>query len=147
MMTTFEDDARAALAAKGVAERRLAQAAVCPPWRHAAFAAVMATLVISPLVAMPLRLGILVGALLAVALVVQSDRRRTGMFINGYRRGRTLLVTLPLLAANLGLYLLSIHASERGEMTTVVLLAGAAFLVSLAGSLVWQRVFVRELGA
>lgn len=146
-MTTYEEDARAALAAKGEAERRLAQASDCPPWRHAAFALVMAALVASPAVALPLRMAILVGVFVAIVLIVQSDRRRTGMFVSGYRRGRTLLVTLPLLAIDLGLYLFSVRAGLDGDEATVLLLAGAAFLVSLVGSVVWQRVFMRELGA
>jgi hypothetical protein len=144
---TLQDEARAALAAKGSAERQVASAMYCPPWRHAAFGAVMAALVASPAAILPLRLGILALALAAIAAIVQSDRRRMGMFVNGYRRGKTLFVSLALLAAILGLYLLAIRAAESGHTATPLLLGGAAFIVSVAGSIVWQRIFVHELGA
>ena len=146
-MTNLQDEARTALEAMGTAEQRLAAAAACPPWRHAAFGLVMAALVASPGVAMPTRLAVPAVAFFAVMAIVQSDRRRTGMFVNGYRRGKTLVLTLGLLVANLGLFLLGIRAGERGDIGMVLLLALAAFLISVAGSIVWQRIFVRELGA
>jgi hypothetical protein len=86
--------------------------------------------------------------LVAVALIVRSDRKRLGMFINGYRRGRTLYVTLPMLAINLALYAASFHvAREVGEAWPSLALAAIAFIVSLIGSILWQRVFRSELGA
>ena len=147
MTTNLHDEARTALDAMGASERKLAAAAACPPWRHAAFGLVMAALVAAPAVAMPLRLAVPALAFLAVLGIVQSDRRRTGMFVNGYRRGKTLFLTLGILVANLGLYLLSISAGLRGETGTVILLSVAAFLISVVGSVIWQRIFVRELGA
>ncbi|MFX4721701.1 hypothetical protein ABTB22_19965, partial [Acinetobacter baumannii] len=79
-------EAHAALAAKQAAERSIAQLSLCPPWRHAAFAGIMAALVVSPALPLQWRFADVALALLAVALVARSDRRRLGMFINGYRR-------------------------------------------------------------
>jgi hypothetical protein len=147
-MTDFEMEAQQALSAKGDIERQLASAAVCPPWRHVAFAALMAALVAAPALEMPLRMAALILILVAVALIVRSDRKRLGMFINGYRRGRTLYVTLPMLAINLALYAASFHfAREIGEAWPSLALAAIAFAVSLIGSILWQRVFRSELGA
>ena len=86
---TFEQEARAALDAKAAAERQLAKAADCPPWRHALFGIVMAGLVATPALPLPLRLGALALILIMIAVIVQMDRRRMGMFVNGYRRGKT----------------------------------------------------------
>ena len=148
MTGAFEYEARAALAAKGDAERQLAAAATCPPWRHALFGAVMATLVALPVVALPYRFVGLALVFVAIILIVRADRRRMGMFVNGYRRGKTLFVALPLAAIDVGLYLASVHQSENGGTAAVSLaLAAVAFLVSVIGSIVWQRVFVAELGA
>ena len=47
----------------------------------------------------PLRYVVMAAVLCAVALVVRWDRRRTGMFVNGYRAGRTRVVTVALLIA------------------------------------------------
>jgi len=147
-MTTIEQQAEEALAAKGDIERQLAKAATCPPWRHGIFAAMMAALVATPVLDFPFRMTALALILVCVGLIVQSDRKRLGMFINGYRRGRTRLVTFPMLVIDLLLYAASVYYAEQsGKATMSLALAAAAFLVSLAGSILWQRVFARELGA
>ena len=144
---TLQEEALAAIEAKQTAEKRLARAADCPPWRHGVFALLMAALVASTAIPLPLRFAALALILIGVAVIVQSDRRRTGIFVNGYRRGKTRLVTVALLAVLLPLYLYSARAGLAGDTTTALLLAAPTFVVSLIGSVVWQRVFVRELGA
>jgi hypothetical protein len=143
----LHEEARAAIEAKQAAEKRLAGAADCPPWRHVVFALLMAALVASSAIPLPLRLGALALILIGVAVIVQSDRRRTGMFINGYRRGKTRIVTFAMLVVILPLYAYSARAGLAGDTTTALLLAIPTFVVSLVFSVVWQRVFVRELGA
>jgi hypothetical protein len=134
--------------AKGAAEQDLARLALCPPWRHAAFAAVMATLVATPAVPIPLRYVAIALIFVAIALIVQSDRRRLGVFVNGYRRGKTRLVTFPMLALILLLYAASCYAAlDRGMPAISLALAAASFVIGYIGSVIWQRVFVRELGA
>ena len=144
---TLKEEARAALDAKGTAEQDLARAAVCPPWRHAAFGLVMGSLVATPALPLPLRLLALALILVGIGLIVRSDRRRMGMFINGYRRGKTLIVSHLMLGFTLALFAISIRASDAGDLVTPLLLGGAAFLVCVIGSVLWQRVFVSELGA
>jgi hypothetical protein len=148
MMTTFEEQARLALMAKGAAEQDLARLAACPPWRHAAFAAIMAALVATPAAPLSLRFVVLALIFVAIVLIVQSDRRRLGVFVNGYRRGKTRLVTFPILALILLLYAASCHfALDRGQPMVSLALAAASFVIGYIGSTIWQRVFVRELGA
>lgn len=147
MMTMIENEARAALAAKGDAERQLALAAACPPWRHVAFGAVMAVLVALPAVGPTLRIALLGCVVVAILLIVQSDRRRTGMFVNGYRQGKTRAIAFATLAVDLALYLASVFMADDGRVMAILALAAVAFAVSVAGSVWWQRVFVRELGA
>jgi hypothetical protein len=144
---TLQEEAQAALAAKGSAEQNLARAAVCPPWRHAVFGLVMGSLVATPALPLPLRLAAMVLILIGIGLIVRSDRRRMGMFVNGYRRGKTLIVSLAMLAIVLALYLFSARAGVSGDQVTPLLLGAAAFVVSVTGSIIWQRVFVAELGA
>ncbi len=148
MMTTIEEQARIALMAKGAAEQDLARLAVCPPWRHSVFAAIMATLVATPAAPLAVRFALLAVILLAIALIVQSDRRRLGVFVNGYRRGKTRLVAFPMLAVILSLYAASCwFGLDRGRPDVSLWLAAASFGVGYVGSVIWQRVFVRELGA
>jgi hypothetical protein len=144
-MTSIEE-ARAALDAKQGVEQRLADVTLCPPWRHAAFALVMAALVGQSGVPLAWRFVVLPLALLAIALIVQSDRRRLGIFINGYRRGRTRLVVFPLLAVVMALYAASFYFGVDRDRPALSLALGAlTFVVAYAGSVLWQRVFVREL--
>jgi hypothetical protein len=143
----LHQEAQAALEAKQAAEHRLASAADCPPWRHAVFALLMAALVATTALPLALRLGAAILILVCVAAIVQSDRRRMGIFVNGYRRGKTRIVTFALLAAILPLYVYSARAGLEGDTLIPLLLAGLTFVVSLIGSIAWQRVFVRELGA
>lgn len=145
-METLE--ARSALEAKRQAEAQIARAATCPPWRHAAFGLIMGGLVASPAAPLPLRMGLLAILLCLIALIVQSDRKRLGMFINGYRRGKTLFVTLPMLVIELSLYMVGIVRNAHGEDPVTPLLLGAvALVIGTLGSMLWQRVFVREMGA
>ena len=148
MTNNRKDEARSALDEMGIAERRLAAAAAdCPPWRHAVFGLVMAASVATPAVAMPARLAVPALVFFAVLMIFQSDRRRTGMFVNGYRRGKTLGLTLGLLVVIMGLLMLSIRAGERGDTGTVILLSVAGFVISVGASIAWQRIFLREMGA
>ncbi len=145
MQTT--DDARLALDAVGAAEHDLSRLAVCPPWRHAAFAGLMAVWVAAPAIAMPLRFGLFAVLLGVVAVIVRSDRRRLGVFINGYRRGKTRQVIFPMLLVLMTLFGASTYFGDlHHERLVSVALAVVAFPIAYYGSALWQRVFVRELG-
>jgi hypothetical protein len=70
------------------------------------------------------------------------------MFINGYRRGKTRLVIAGILLVWLPLYALSVYYALDLHNHVVPLLLGAVgFVVTAIGSVIWQRVFVREMGA
>ena len=144
---SLHQEAQAALEAKRAAEQQLISVADCPPWRHAVFALLMAGLVGTTALPLAPRLGAMALILFGVVAVVRSDRRRMGLFVNGYRRGKTRIVTFAMLALILPLYVYSARAGLEGDRQLPLLLAGLTFVISLVGSIVWQRVFVRELGA
>ena len=144
-MSIAKEEALLALAAKGEVERNLATLS-CPPIRHAAFAAVMAALVGTQ--ALPERIRVVAIALIlaSIYLIVQWDRRRLGVFINGYRMGKTRLVTFPMLGLIIGLSLASHYfAVTQKEPGISLALTVLAFIVGYLGSTLWQRVFVSEL--
>ena len=58
----------------------------------------------TPAFELPIRISILVALLALVPIIIHSDRKRMGMFINGYRRGKTKIVALTILAVELSLY-------------------------------------------
>ncbi|SNS86854.1 hypothetical protein [Sphingopyxis indica] len=140
-------EARAALDGIDDAQRALAlKATYCPPWRHVAFGTIMATLILGLGLGSPWQGLLLLGAMLAVVLLVADDRRRYGLFVNGYRKGATLPVTLALLGALLAAMFGEIHAREAGlSLATKFGIAGIAFVIAVAASVVWSRVYRREL--
>jgi hypothetical protein len=141
-------DALSALDAKRQAEAQLARAVHCPPWRHAVFGLMMGLLVASAAFEFPVRTAIIVLILCSIPAIVHSDRKRMGMFINGYRRGKTRIVAVGLLCVELSLYAIAVYYGlELHDQLIPLLLGVVAFVVGIAGSLIWQRVFVREMGA
>ena len=145
-MTDFEDQARAALAAKGDTQRQLAAAAVYPQWRHAIFGVMMGGLVLVPALPSGARIAMFAALLIAMPLIMRADRERSGMFINGYRRGKTLYVTFAMLALEMMLFAVSFHrAIVFDDRHTAFLLAPLAVAVGWIGSLIWQRVMIAEL--
>lgn len=140
-------EARAALDGIDEAQRALAlKATYCPPWRHVAFGAILGALVLGQGFGVRVMLPIFGAAMLAVVLLVTDDRRRYGLFVNGYRKGATLPVTLALLGAMLATMFGEIHAREAGlSLGTKFGIAGIAFVFAVAASVVWSRVYRREL--
>jgi len=145
-METFE--AQWALDAKHLAEAQMAKAATCPPWRHALFGLMMGGLVASPAFETTIRFAILAGLLCLIPMIIHSDRKRMGMFINGYRRGKTRIVAIGVLIVELSLYAVSVvRGFDHHDHVTPLLLGIAGVLIGTIGSVIWQRVFVREMGA
>ena len=143
-----QSEALSALAAKNAAEAQLARACNCPPWRHAIFGLLMGGLIASPAFDTPIRTAILVVILCCIPVIIHFDRKRMGMFINGYRRGKTRLVAVGVLAVELSMYFVAVYYGMALHNPLVPLLLGVAGVpVGIAGSLLWQRVFVRELTA
>lgn len=140
-------EARAALDSMAEAQRELARSGPkYPLWRHAAFAAVMAALVLGQGLGLPAQLPLLVAPLAAIAWLVADDRKRYGVFVNGYRKGRTLPVTLMLVALMLGAMGGELYARFNDFGLGVKLgIAAFAFVVALAMSLWWTRIYDREL--
>ena len=143
------NEAAAALAGVSGAQHRLAdQIGACPPWRHAAFGFVMALMVGGASLPLLWQSTSVPVAMALVALIVHYDRKRYGVFINGYRRGKTLPLTLLLLGGMLVLLVAQIHAREAGlSVWTKAGITALAFVYAVAGSVVWQRVFLAELRA
>jgi hypothetical protein len=140
-------EARAALDKVGATRAQIAAIGLCPPWRHAAFGAVMSLLILGLGFPLATQVACLCLAMGLMVLIVVHDRRRHGMFINGYRRGATLPVSGALLIAMLALIFVQIRLREQGvELWVPIAVAGVAFVVAVAGSVWWSRVFRREMG-
>lgn len=145
-MTISPEEASATLASINDSTRRLAAVAECPPQRHLAFALLMGTLISLP--GFPIGVVFVLEALIfvGIVLVVRWDKRRTGMFINGYRRGRTRPLVAILLGTMIALVIvgvrLKIAGIEWAPFAVGAVGAGAAYAFSVQ----WQKIFRRELG-
>ena len=138
--------ARAALADMGAARNRLVTTTRYPAWRHAAFGAVMALLVGGIGLPTVFSLAATSLGLTATVLLAQHDRKTSGMFVNGFRAGRTRWVSIVLTIAMLALCFLQVRlkvADGPGLPTAVI--AAAAFAVGTAASIVWWRAYVADL--
>jgi hypothetical protein len=140
--------ARAALDGVAQAQAGVAAAIQCPPWRHAAFGAIFAALIGSVAVSQTVQMMTAPAVLICIAVIVRSDRRRMGAWVNGYRRGRTLPVTLGFLAMMMVLVVVAMKLRLGGaEWSAKAGLAALAGALGICFSVVWQRVYRAELRA
>ena len=140
------DEANAALEAVANAKRSVAAASVAPLWRHAAFGLVMALVILAAAIDDRLRWAPFAASMAGTFMLFLWDRKQTGMFVNGYRAGRTLPLTIALLIAMAGLAILAIRLNSIGEPVLALLTAPAAFVIAFAASLWWERIFLAEMG-
>jgi hypothetical protein len=146
-MTEIED-ARAGLSAIADSRQRLAVVARVPMWRHALFAGMMGGLVAAYGLPVAYQMGAVAGLLCATAVIVREDRKRMGMFLNGYRRGRT----SPIAYASVAFFLVSLVLAIVLRRTFAIAWApfAIAAIVAAVGwksSIAWERAYLRELGA
>ncbi len=146
-MSLDPSNAAGALEAARDSRRRFAlEQAHWPLSRHAAFGVLIAGLAAAQ--AAPLPFNVLADAALActAAGVAAVDRKRRGVFINGWRSGRTLWVTLVMvgLATVLGLFGLWLSL-ERGLAWAPIAIGAVLLPVGTVASKVWEQVYRREL--
>ena len=116
-----------------------------PASRHLAFAALFAGLVAAPAAPTGLRFPAITLLIIVALAIKQWDMRRTGMFINGYRRGRTRRVAAVLLVFFVPLYVLSAWLADNGVRWAALPLAAVAGVAAYLCSIWWCRVFAREM--
>jgi hypothetical protein len=144
--STTPAEARAALDRVGMTRAQMVAICDCPPWRHAAFGVIFAILIGSISLSAT---GQIVGAVMVLALtgsLVMHDRRRYGVFVNGYRRG----ATLPLTLTYVGVMIVLVAAAMYMRLNdfspwSKLALAAIAFALATAVSVKWSRVFRREM--
>lgn len=145
-MSLNPTEAAQSLEAMRTSREKLAAAANCPPERTLAFAGLLGALVASQAAPPPGTLAIEAALMLAVPLILLWDRRRTGMFINGYRNGRTRPLTFGLLAFALALGALGVWMKHGvglwwGPIPCGIVVAAVAYVASER----WMRIYRREL--
>lgn len=138
--------AQAALEEVRVARARMAQRVACPPYKHAVFGALFGSIVAAQAGPPQVVFGV-EAAVVAVAIAMfVLIRRRMGVFVNGYRKGRTRPVAIGLVifyATALGAagWFKAAHNLAWPALVLGVIMFG----VGAWASMVWQRIYQREL--
>lgn len=146
-MTGIEE-ARTAMAAMDAANARLATRTRWPFWRHAAVGVMTGFLVGMQAFDGPVRIAANASVIIAALALIRRDRKADGMFVNGWRRGPTLWVTLVLLAGAIAALfaMLELKPLEQGQIGLYALIVVGVATWGTALSYVWQSMYQRELG-
>lgn len=139
-------DAARMLAEVDAARTDMARRAVAPVWYHPALG-----LLIGGLVAVQGQSLWIIGPYYAVFLLglmglVHAYRAHTGVWINGYRKGRTMVVAVGLAALVTTIMLGSAWLSrERGLAVAPVIGGLLVALLTTGGGFVWEMAYRRDL--
>lgn len=139
-------DARDALAAVRSGETRFASKAHWPLRRHATYGLVQAMTVVAIGVPFEVTVVIIVLAMLSAWLVINSDRKRDGFFVNGYssKRAAPAMILAAVIAGSGMIALVFTDAAFRWSL--ISLFVGAfVFVGCTLASLWWEKLYQAEL--
>ena len=140
------NEAAAALAEVGRTERRLAERARWPFYRHAMFGLIEGLIVAAA--AQPLQLAgpMTVAALALLPVCVMDDRRRHGMFVSGWQAGATLPLTILLTLFIIAMLVASLVVRDGESAQSLGYLFGfVTCAVGTAASLRWEKIYRARL--
>jgi hypothetical protein len=145
-MTISRDDAARMLAEVQAANTELAKRAVAPVWYHPALGLLSGGMVLA-LNASTAWAVVYSGVfVVGIGLLVLAYRRKTGLWINGYRKGRTRWVAIGLAAAFPAIGVASVWLQrERGLDWSPWAGAGAVFVLTTIAGFAWEAAFRRDL--
>ena len=114
--------------------------------RHALFGLTYAILIGSATLETSASFIGVAAALALVFLQIRQDRSRYGVFVNGYRRGKTLPLSITLVIVMVGFILAAIHAADADWPDLWKAgLTFAGFAIATGASMIWQRIYIAEL--
>ncbi|TFI57232.1 hypothetical protein E2493_16135 [Sphingomonas parva] len=143
---TDDFEPRQALATATAARQRLAARAASPRWYAPLYGLGTGGIVASVGLPGPWPVAGSVVCLLFVAALYSVWKAKTGLSVNGYRRGRTLPLTLGFLAVILGLAFVAVHFGRDEGKAWVPLACGAvAAIVAAFASAAWDRLWRAEM--
>lgn len=144
-MTRDEDTLRM-LAEVEAANADLAERAKAPAWYHPALGLLIGGLCAVQAASVAVMIGYYVVFLVGMALLIRAYKRHTGMWIGGYRAGRTRLVAVGLAVITTGLMLLSAWLfRERHEAVAPLVFGGLIAVFVTIGGFVWEAAFRADL--
>lgn len=136
-----ENQARAALDA---ANQGLQEQVGWPLGRHAAAAAIMGAMVAAQGFDAPISTALISATLCATAAVVAADRAKRGVWISAWQGARWVTAIAAVIAIG-GMFVSLWFNRNLGGPWASFALGGAVFVLTLGLSMVWERVYRREL--
>ena len=136
------NDPRRALAALEATDERLAQRMRWPLWRHMAAGLLMSLIVAASAMPRNLAAAAFAAGLVLVLVIVRDDKKRHGMFVSGYQRGRTKWVVAAIFLTTLSAII--VVRTRLGEGIADLLFWGVLAIVfsgTTMLSLLWERVY------
>lgn len=143
---TRDEDALRMLAEVEAANADLAKRAKAPLWYHPALGLLIGALIAVQGQPTPILLAFYATYIVGLALLVRAYKRHTGLWVSGYRAGRTRWVALGLAAlTTIGGVIAVWLLRERG-LTSAPLVFGAIVAVIVTiGGFVWEAAFRADL--
>lgn len=141
-------DAKAALDTVRATDAKLAERMHWPLWRHAIVGLLLALLLLG--IALPFDHQILISfAVIGIVfLVIHDDKKRYGMFVSGYQRGRTGWVLAVQVLLFIGALLLAnIYVDRPLANPLFWSIEAVLFVGSTVLSVLWERVYRADLRA
>ena len=138
-------DAREALASIQAARAAVAGPPEYPLGYDLLYGTACGLLVAAQGLAPPWSMLVLGLALAGLALMITGWRRRFGWWINGYSPPRARWVAFAMAAVLLGLIAMSYYGRFYGPWWLYLVSGGLGFVLSIAGSRLWMRVWRAEL--
>lgn len=141
------DEARAAMAGIRAAEQRLAQRMAWPFWRHLVVGLAMGVLMLGQTLEGGASGLVSLSVMGFVLWLRNDDKKRYGMFVNGWSRGPTLWVSAALMVLAVGacLYVNIGMAEPQREQPAFWMLLAATVAGTTAASYLWQYIYQRDL--
>jgi quinol-cytochrome oxidoreductase complex cytochrome b subunit len=145
-MTSELDPAEALALAQSARERVAARAAASPGWYAPFYGLCCGGIVAGGGLKQPFGILLVGISLIAVALLYRHWQNKTGLSVNGYRRGWTRVVAIALAAMMVGLTLAGLGLREEFGLGWAPLACGAVAAVAAAlGSIVWDRAWRAQM--
>jgi len=139
-------DPAQALAIARDARTRMARHAGTPRWYAPLYGLGSGAMVASLAFRGPAQMGIMVAGLLGISALYAKWSRDSGLSVNGYRRGRTLPITIGLLAAALLAIGIALRVRDIPGYGWAPLACGAVFgVVSALASAAWDRRWIADI--
>ena len=141
------DEARAAMAGVHATEQRLSQRMQWPFWRHLVVGLAMGVLMLGQTLEGGASGLVSLSVMGFVLWLRNDDKKRYGMFVNGWSRGPTLWVSAALMAAAVAacVYVNIGMAEPQREQPVFWVLLAVTVAGTTAASYLWQAIYQRHL--